>query len=134
MKNSFQKLALPLILSSTLFFNSQKSLSQDFLPGKFENYNDKKEIVGYYCFPFDKEHFADIFLYDIDKDSIADVVELSLSKFQGDSLINSKYPLGYTLIFDNKNPKYFFDPKMDGWNQNEIFLKEDKFDYSKTIL
>jgi len=134
MKNLFNKLVLPLSVTSLLSLCSPVK-SQDFLPGKFKNYQDKKVMVDYVCLIFDENRFLDVFRYDIDNDSIIDVVEISLVKFENDSLKSSDYPIAYALLFDEgKRPKFFYDPKMNGWTGDEEILPEENIDHSKFNL
>ncbi len=122
MKNLLSKL-IPLTFFSVFALNSIDSKAQDFLPGKFKNYNAKKILINYDCIVFDEFHFLDVFIYDIDKDSMPDVIEISPSMVKGDSVQTSKYPVAYSLLFENgKRPKFFYDCKMDGWNQNEEII------------
>jgi hypothetical protein len=126
--NLISKLILPLTFS--LFTINSKA--QDFLPGEFRNYSDKKIMTNYGFVTISDSSFMNLFGYDIYDDGIYDVIELYPVKVEGDSLIPSEYPVAYSLFFNKgEKPKVFYDSKMDGWTgDEEIFDKKKKIDYS----
>lgn len=126
--NLISKLILPLTFS--LFTINSKA--QDFLPGEFRNYSDKKVMTNYGFVTISDSSFMNLFGYDINDDGIYDVIELYPVKVEGDSLIPSEYSVAYSLFFNKgEEPKIFYDPNMDGWTgDEEIFDKKKKIDYS----
>ncbi len=135
MRKSLNRLLLPLAFSSMFAINSINSNAQDFLPGKFRNYQDRKVLIGSYLEKLysDKEVFVKSSIYDIDGDSIPEVLELSLIKIKDDEMIVSENPYAYYLDLDPSNEylKIFYDPEMDGWNNNEeIISDKEGIDYS----
>lgn len=125
MKNLVSKIILPLVLASGLSFNSK---AQDFLPGKFRNYESKKVLLlrGYRV--ADKGIYVEDSYYDIDNDSLIDVVESTLFKVQDGKIVFDNFPTGYSLRFDPtaENFTQFYDPSRDGWNENEVLYKREK--------
>ena len=99
MKN-LTKLLLPLTLSTVLNFNSK---AQDFLPGKFKNYqsNPKDTLLRKNSSNLTFKISTQNVYYDLDKDSVFDVVEIFL-RDQKDGRI-SKNPFFYILNFNRLN-------------------------------
>lgn len=117
-----------IVLSTVPLILSLNSFSQDFLPGKFKNYQERNMVPGYSkLLFFEKEgHYlrADYFDIDSPKDSIFDVVELRLLKEESKKVVRAQFPIIY--FFDNKgdyNLKCLFDPEMDGLNGNELIIE-----------
>ena len=134
MKKEIASLVLGLTLASTSLF------SQNFLPERFKDYREKSLYQVNFFLNYNGELF-NVKAFYLNSDPIADVQELYPCERDSRGNIKpcSKEPLLYTFNL-NGNEKWeegewFFDPEMDGLNDNELplnqYLEKKKVGFSR---
>lgn len=124
------KIIIPSLASLFLLLNTSKA--QEFLPGKFKDYQTKSDTVYYPKFiQLNKE--GDFYLakfYDIEKDGIEDVIELYLVEKIRDkdslSLKIKENPILYLFQIE-KDAMMVADPAQDGLQKEDFYNKKEDY-------
>ncbi len=118
------KLIILLAISSISAFNSINSRAQDFLPGKFRNYQTNKEATSFFSFPKVTSR-GDFFIpkfYDIEGDSILDVIEIYGVDLDSSKILRKReFPAIYLLQLGKDYVRVLVDTAQNGFNGDEQF-------------
>lgn len=130
------KIIIPSILS--LFLISNQSKAQEFLPGKFNNYQTKSDSIYYPNFMQFNED-GDIYVakfYDIEKDGREDVIEVYLvDKIKEKDSLSLKIrenPIIYFFQIE-KDALMVVDPAQNGLQKEDFDNRKEDYKTDKKI-